>query len=101
MIKKSILIKEKIRELNFSSFNYKLKYNLLLNLTKLKSIDFNLFLKLKFQIQKLNIKLSRQKKRCFKTGRSRSFISFFGLGRHSLKEFIAEKLLPGLRKSSW
>lgn len=99
MIKKSILIKEKNKELRF--FNSNIKYNLILNLLKLNIINLNTFLKLKFQIQKLNIKLSEKRKRCFKTGRSRSFISFFGLGRHSIKEFFSEKLLPGLKKSSW
>ncbi len=95
MIKKSILIKNK-KDLKFNN-----KYIILLKILKLKILNFKSFLKLNFQLQKLNIKKSKKKKNCFKTGRFRSYISFFGLGRHSLKEFFSEKLLPGMRKSSW
>lgn len=96
MIKKSILVKNK-KYLKLDN----LKYQIIIKLLKLNIFNFKSFLKLNFQLQKFNKRKTIKLKRCFKTGRSRGFISFFGFGRHSLKEFLSVKLLPGIRKSSW
>ena len=44
---------------------------------------------------------SRQRNRCWVTGRSRGFYKDFGLSRHVLREMGNEGLIPGLKKSSW
>jgi small subunit ribosomal protein S14 len=44
---------------------------------------------------------SRQRNRCWVTGRSRSFYRDFGLSRHVLREMAHEGTIPGLTKSSW
>jgi len=45
--------------------------------------------------------LSRQRKRCWKTGRSRGVYRMFGLSRHMLRNYTTAGDIPGLRKSSW
>jgi len=45
--------------------------------------------------------LCRVRSRCFITGRSRGVYSRFGLGRHKLREFAGEGIIPGLAKASW
>lgn len=98
MIKKSILIKEVKREFNSKS---SLHYSILKKLLKDNDLIFNFFLKLHFQTQLFNLRQSNQRKRCRITGRSRGYLSFFGFGRHSLKDLVRENILPGIRKSSW
>ena len=44
---------------------------------------------------------SRQRNRCWVTGRSRGFYRDFGLSRHVLREMAHDGLIPGLTKSSW
>ena len=44
---------------------------------------------------------SRQRNRCWVTGRSRAFYKDFGLSRHVLREMAHEGTIPGLTKSSW
>ena len=44
---------------------------------------------------------SRQRNRCWVTGRSREFYRDFGLSRHVLREMGNDGLIPGLKKSSW
>ena len=44
---------------------------------------------------------SRQRNRCWVTGRSRGFYKDFGLSRHVLREMAHDGLIPGLTKSSW
>ena len=44
---------------------------------------------------------SRQRNRCWVTGRSRGFYKDFGLSRHVLREMGNEGLIPGLKKASW
>jgi small subunit ribosomal protein S14 len=43
----------------------------------------------------------RLRNRCWKTGKSRGYIRFFGLCRNVLRELTHECLLPGIIKSSW
>jgi small subunit ribosomal protein S14 len=48
-----------------------------------------------------NSSSTRQRNRCWVTGRSRGFYKDFGLSRHVLREMGNEGLIPGLKKSSW
>lgn len=55
------------------------------------------------QLQQLprNSAPSRQRNRCWVTGRPRGYYRDFGLSRHQLREMAHEGLLPGVVKSSW
>ena len=48
-----------------------------------------------------NSSSTRQRNRCWVTGRSRGYYKDFGLSRHVLREMGNEGLIPGLKKSSW
>ena len=48
-----------------------------------------------------NANKTRLKNRCSITGRSRSFMSMFGLCRQMMRTLASEGKLPGVRKSSW
>ena len=65
--------------------------------------SFDEQLKIQKQLQKLprNSAPSRQRNRCWMTGRSRGFYRDFGLSRHVFREMAHECLLPGVTKSSW
>jgi small subunit ribosomal protein S14 len=43
----------------------------------------------------------RMRNRCQVTGRSRGVYRKFGLGRHKLREYAMEGIIPGLRIASW
>ncbi len=55
------------------------------------------------KIQKLPKDSSRVRlrNRCWKTGRPRGYIRFFGLCRNVLREMAHDCLLPGVIKASW
>jgi len=55
----------------------------------------------KFEKVPRNSAPSRQRNRCWVTGRSRGFYRDFGLSRHVLREMAHDGLIPGLTKSSW
>ena len=55
----------------------------------------------KFERIPRNSSPSRQRNRCWVTGRSRGFYRDFGLSRHVLREMGNDGLIPGLKKSSW
>ena len=55
----------------------------------------------KFEKIPRNSSPSRQRNRCWVTGRSRGFYRDFGLSRHVLREMGNDGLIPGLKKSSW
>lgn len=48
-----------------------------------------------------NANKTRLHNRCSVTGRSRGFMSFFGLCRQQVRTMASEGKLPGVRKSSW
>ena len=48
-----------------------------------------------------NANKTRLHNRCSVTGRSRGFMSFFGLCRQQVRTLASEGKLPGVRKSSW
>jgi len=55
----------------------------------------------KFEKIPRNAAPSRQRNRCWVTGRSRGYYKDFGLSRHVLREMAHDGLIPGLKKSSW
>ncbi|QCI27323.1 30S ribosomal protein S14 [Buchnera aphidicola] len=76
---------------------------------KLKKIILNMSLKqkvrwkavLKLQTLPRDSSLSRQRNRCFQTGRPHGFLRKFGLSRMKVREAAMRGEIPGLRKSSW
>nr|YP_009296889.1 ribosomal protein S14 [Bangiopsis subsimplex]AOM66232.1 ribosomal protein S14 [Bangiopsis subsimplex]ARO90406.1 30S ribosomal protein S14 [Bangiopsis subsimplex] len=67
------------------------------------TIDFTEKQELHNKLQKLprNSSSTRQRNRCWVTGRSRAYYRDFGLSRHVLREMAHQCLLPGVTKSSW
>lgn len=60
-------------------------------------------LKIHRQIQQIprNAHVTRQRNRCWLTGKPRGYYRDFGLCRNMLREMAHKGLLPGLVKSSW
>ena len=71
------------------------------DLKKVNSFQERLALYKKFERIPRNSSPSRQRNRCWVTGRSRAFYKDFGLSRHVLREMAHEGSIPGLTKSSW
>jgi len=55
------------------------------------------------KIQKLprNSASTRLRNRCWKTGRPRGYVRFFGLCRNAVRELAHDCVLPGVVKASW
>jgi small subunit ribosomal protein S14 len=70
-------------------------------LKKINSFKERVALYKKFERISRNSSPSRQRNRCWVTGRSRGFYRDFGLSRHVLREMGNDGLIPGLKKSSW
>jgi len=56
-----------------------------------------------FALAKLprNSAAERVRNRCSMTGRSRGYVSHFGLSRIAFREMALMGLIPGVRKASW
>lgn len=52
-------------------------------------------------LKRLTYFRSRIRNRCIVTGRARAVYSYFGLSRHTFREFAQKGLLNGLGKFSW
>ena len=70
-------------------------------LKNVNSFQDRLSLYKKFERIPRNSSPSRQRNRCWVTGRSQGFYRDFGLSRHVLREMANDGLIPGLKKSSW
>ena len=70
-------------------------------LKNVSSFPERLALYKKFEKVPRNSAPSRNRNRCWVTGRSRGFYKDCGLSRHVLREMAHEGLIPGLTKSSW
>ena len=70
-------------------------------LKNVSSFQERLVLYKKFESIPRNSSPSRQRNRCWVTGRSRGYYRDFGLSRHVLREMGNDGLIPGLKKSSW
>jgi small subunit ribosomal protein S14 len=92
--------REKKRELLVAKYISK-RESLKEKLSNTNSFQERVTLYKKFEKIPRNSSPSRQRNRCWVTGRSRGFYRDFGLSRHVLREMGNEGLIPGLKKSSW
>jgi len=100
MAKQSMIQREKKRERLVAKHLVK-RESLKDELKTVSSFPKRLALYKKFEKIPRNSSPSRQRNRCWVTGRSRGFYKDFGLSRHVLREMGNEGLIPGLKKSSW
>ncbi len=100
MAKKSMIEREKKRKK--LADKYQAKREALLEAFH-GSEDFDEKMEIHRKIQQLprNSAPSRQRNRCWLTGRPRGYYRDFGLSRNVLREWAHEGLLPGVVKSSW
>jgi small subunit ribosomal protein S14 len=92
--------REKKRERLIMKYSTK-RNSLKAELKDVSSFPERLALYKKFEKVPRNSAPSRNRNRCWVTGRSRGFYKDFGLSRHVLREMAHEGLIPGLTKSSW
>lgn len=102
MAKKSILEREKKRKILVLKYFNKRKN--ILNKLKLNNYlkEEDIYI-LNKKLQKLpkNSSLQRLRNRCWKTGKPRGYIKFFGLCRNAFRNLALNCFLPGIIKSSW
>ena len=92
--------RERKREKLISKYTTKRNF-LKFELKNAGSFQERLALYKKFEKVPRNSAPSRNRNRCWVTGRSRGFYKDFGLSRHVLREMAHEGLIPGLTKASW
>lgn len=100
MAKQSMIQRERKREKLIVKYAVK-RNSIKEELKNVKSFQERLELYKKFEKVPRNSAPSRNRNRCWVTGRSRGFYKDFGLSRHVLREMAHEGLIPGLTKSSW
>lgn len=100
MAKQSMIQRQKKRERLIVNHVIK-RTNLKQEMRDVESFNDRLSLYKKFERIPRNAAPSRNRNRCWATGRSRGFYKDFGLSRHVLREMAHEGLIPGLQKSSW
>jgi small subunit ribosomal protein S14 len=100
MANKSMIQREKKRE-RLVKKNESKRVLIKTELQSATSFSDQLALYKKFEKLPRNSSPSRQRNRCWVTGRSRGFYRDFGLSRHVLREMAHDGLIPGLTKSSW
>jgi small subunit ribosomal protein S14 len=100
MAKKCMLEREKKRKSLVTK--YSKKRQIILNELKTAESLETIF-ELNEKIQKLprNSARTRIRNRCWKTGRPRGYLRFFGLCRNAVRELAHDCFLPGVIKSSW
>jgi small subunit ribosomal protein S14 len=100
MAKQSMIQREKKRERLIVKYAKK-RDSLKAELKNVQSFQERLELYKKFEKVPRNAAPSRNRNRCWVTGRSRGYYKDFGLSRHVLREMAQEGLIPGLTKTSW
>jgi small subunit ribosomal protein S14 len=100
MAKQGMIQREKKREHLVTKYGAK-REAIKKELKKINSFKERVALYKKLERMPRNSSPSRQRNRCWVTGRSRGFYRDFGLSRHVLREMGNEGLIPGLKKSSW
>jgi len=100
MAKQGMIQREKKRERLVVKYASK-RESIKADLKNVNSFQDRLVLYKKLERVPRNSSPSRQRNRCWVTGRSRGFYRDFGLSRHVLREMGNEGLIPGLKKSSW
>ena len=100
MAKQGMIQREKKRERLVAKHSTK-RESIKEELKKVSSFQERVVLYKKLESIPRNSSPSRQRNRCWVTGRSRGFYRDFGLSRHVLREMGNDALIPGLKKSSW
>jgi small subunit ribosomal protein S14 len=100
MAKKNMLEREKKRKTLTTRFAKK-RENILLELSKVNSLEEIFELNEKLQKLPRNSSRTRIRNRCWKTGKARGYFKFFGLCRNAVRELANDCLLPGVTKASW
>lgn len=100
MAKKSSIQRELKRERLIAKYSEK-REHLKKEFKESNSLQEKLDAQAKLQKLPRNSSKIRLRRRCWKTGRSRSVFRDFGLCRHMLREMGLQGLIPGLTKSSW
>ncbi len=100
MAKKSMIEREKKRARLIEKYSDK-RAELKEQFRKATSSAEKLEIHRKIQQLPRNSAPSRQRNRCWVTGRPRGYYRDFGLSRNVLREWAHEGLLPGVVKSSW
>lgn len=101
MAKKSIIARERKRELLIKAFSKKRE------VLKTKIVNPSLSIeereKAMNDLNKLpkNSSAVRAQNRCYITGRAHGVYSKFGLSRNKLRKMVMMGEIPGVRKSSW
>ena len=100
MAKKCMLERENKRKRLVTKYSKRRE----LILKELKTADsLESIFELNEKIQRLprNSARTRIRNRCWKTGRPRGYVRFFGLCRNAVREMAHECFLPGVTKASW
>jgi small subunit ribosomal protein S14 len=100
MEKKGMLEREKKRKGLVLKYIGKRK-TILNQLKEAQSLEEIFELNKKLQKLPRNSAPIRGRNRCWKTGRPRGYVRFFGLSRNALREMAHQGFLPGVVKSSW
>jgi len=100
MAKQSMIQREKKRERLIVKYSNK-REALKAELKSVGSFQERLAMYKKMEKIPRNSAPSRNRNRCWVTGRSRGYYKDFGLSRHVLREMAHQGLIPGLTKSSW
>lgn len=101
MAKKALIEREKKRERIVKKYAVKRAELKKIIVDMNASDDDRWQAQLKLQSLPRDASPSRQRSRCFLTGRPRGVYRKFGLGRNKLREATMHGDIPGLRKASW
>ena len=100
MAKKSMVERELKRKKLVTKYSEKRKV-ILNSLKNAESLEEKFALNEKIQKLPRNSASTRLRNRCWKTGRPRGYVRFFGLCRNAVRELAHECVLPGVTKASW
>jgi small subunit ribosomal protein S14 len=100
MAKKSMIEREKKRKKLADKYAVK-RAELKEQFRQTEDFDEQMEIHRKLQRLPRNSSPTRQRNRCWLTGRPRGYYRDFGLSRNVLREWAHEGLLPGVVKSSW
>ena len=100
MAKKSMLERESKRKKLVNKY-FEIRKNLRAKFKEAISLEEKLLASAKIQKLPRNSAPTRLRNRCWKTGRPRGFIRFFGLCRNAVRELSHDCFLPGITKASW
>ena len=100
MAKKSMIQREEKRKRLVKKYASK-RNEILKQLKEADSLDEIFALNQKIQKLPRNSAPNRVRNRCWKTGRPRGYVRYFGLCRNAVRELAHECVLPGVTKASW